>query len=99
MALIRIDVSEERVASIIRVKRIGELGTTLAVTSSRSRLRRNALIMEAIRFSETSVPTRGTLHHIPEYGILHSHRHEHLTSYRTHLISELKKTAKSFLVE
>jgi hypothetical protein len=33
MALVRADVSEERSASIIRVTRIGELGTTIAVTS------------------------------------------------------------------
>jgi hypothetical protein len=33
-ALVRTDVSEERSASFIRVKRNGELGTTLAVTSS-----------------------------------------------------------------
>jgi hypothetical protein len=39
MALVGTDVSEERVASIMRVKRIGELGTTLAVTSNRSTLR------------------------------------------------------------
>jgi hypothetical protein len=36
LALVRTDVSEERIASIIRVTRIGELGTTLAVTSNRS---------------------------------------------------------------
>jgi hypothetical protein len=35
VALVRIDVSEERSASIIRVTRIGKLGTTLAVTSNR----------------------------------------------------------------
>jgi hypothetical protein len=35
VALARTDVSEERSASIIRVTRIGELGTTLAVTSNR----------------------------------------------------------------
>jgi hypothetical protein len=34
VALVRTDVAEERVASIIRVTRIGELGTTLAVTSA-----------------------------------------------------------------
>jgi hypothetical protein len=34
LALVRADVSEEPIASIIRVTRIGELGTTLAVTSS-----------------------------------------------------------------
>jgi hypothetical protein len=35
VALARTDVSEELSASIIRVTRIGELRTTLAVTSSR----------------------------------------------------------------
>jgi hypothetical protein len=39
-ALVRADVSEELIAFIIRVTRIGELGTTLAVTSNRSTLRR-----------------------------------------------------------
>jgi bacterioferritin-associated ferredoxin len=33
VTLVRTDVSEERIASIIRVKRIGELRTALAVTS------------------------------------------------------------------
>jgi hypothetical protein len=36
---LRTDVSEERSASIIRVTRIRELGTTLAVTRNRSTLR------------------------------------------------------------
>jgi hypothetical protein len=35
VALVRADVSEELSASFIRVARIGELGTTLAVTSNR----------------------------------------------------------------
>jgi hypothetical protein len=34
VALVRTNVSEELVASIIRVTRIGELGTTLGVTSN-----------------------------------------------------------------
>jgi hypothetical protein len=34
VALLRTDVSEEHSASIIRVTRIGEVGTTLAVTSN-----------------------------------------------------------------
>jgi hypothetical protein len=34
VALVRTDVSEESITSIIRVTRIGELGTTLEVTSS-----------------------------------------------------------------
>jgi hypothetical protein len=41
VALVRTDVSEELKASFIRVTRIGELGTTLAVTSNRLTLRRN----------------------------------------------------------
>jgi hypothetical protein len=40
VALVRTDVSEELSASIIRVTRIGELGTS-AVTSNRRTLRRN----------------------------------------------------------
>jgi hypothetical protein len=42
VSLVRTDVSEERIAYIIRVTRIGELGTTLAVISNRSTLRRNS---------------------------------------------------------
>jgi hypothetical protein len=38
LALVRTDVSEECIASIIGVTRIGELETTLAVTSIRSTL-------------------------------------------------------------
>jgi hypothetical protein len=41
VALARTDVSEELNASFIRVTRIGELGTTLGVTSNRRTLRRN----------------------------------------------------------
>jgi hypothetical protein len=39
VALVRADVPEELSVSIIRVTRIGELGTTLAVTSNRRTLR------------------------------------------------------------
>jgi hypothetical protein len=41
VVLVRTDVSEEPSASFIMVTRIGELGTTLAVTSNRRTLRRN----------------------------------------------------------
>jgi hypothetical protein len=41
VTLVRTDVSEELSASIIRVTRIGELGTTLTVTNNRRTLRRN----------------------------------------------------------
>jgi hypothetical protein len=39
VALVRSDVLEELSASFIRVTRIGEIGTTLAVTSNRHMLR------------------------------------------------------------
>jgi hypothetical protein len=42
VALVRTDVSEELSASIIRVTRIGELGT-IAISNNRSTLRRNTL--------------------------------------------------------
>jgi hypothetical protein len=77
VALVITDVSEELTASIIRVTRIGKLGTTLAVTSNRRTLRRNTntnvvpsspilvtLMMEALRSSETSVLTRATRRNI-----------------------------------
>jgi hypothetical protein len=38
VGLVRIDVSEELSASIITVTRIGELGTTLAVTNNQRTL-------------------------------------------------------------
>jgi hypothetical protein len=41
LTLERTDVSEEHIASIIRVTRFGELGTTLTVSSNRNTLRRN----------------------------------------------------------
>jgi hypothetical protein len=68
VALVRTDVSEERNASFIRVTRIGELGTTLAISSNRRTLRK-------------SVHTRATRRNIPEDTIPHSHRRENLKSY------------------
>jgi hypothetical protein len=43
VARVRADGLEERIASIIKVTRIGELGTTLAVTSNRSIMRRDIM--------------------------------------------------------
>jgi hypothetical protein len=42
VALVRIDVSEELGAFFIRVTRIGEVGTTLALLNNRGKLRRNS---------------------------------------------------------
>jgi hypothetical protein len=41
----------------------------------------STLKVEATRSSETSVHTRSTRRHIPEDGILHSHRYENFKSY------------------
>jgi hypothetical protein len=46
VALVRTDVLEELGTTFIRVIRIGELGTTLAVTSNRRTLIRNTNIYE-----------------------------------------------------
>jgi hypothetical protein len=43
VTLVRTEVSKDRSASIIKVTRIGELGTTLAVTSNRRTLWRNTM--------------------------------------------------------
>jgi hypothetical protein len=63
VAVVRIDVLEESVASIIRVQRMSELGT-LAVTLFLA-LILFTLMMDATRSSETFVLTRATRRHIP----------------------------------
>jgi hypothetical protein len=78
VAVVRTNVSEERIASIIRVTRFDELKTTLRsvilllvtanVPSSPILV---TLMMEAIHSSESSVFTRATTHDIQKDGILH----------------------------
>jgi hypothetical protein len=43
VALVRIDIPEEHISSIIKVTRISELGTKLALTSNRSTMRTNGI--------------------------------------------------------
>jgi hypothetical protein len=46
--VVRTDVSEECIASVIRVRKIGELGTMVAVTSNLPTLRRNSTFLTAV---------------------------------------------------
>jgi hypothetical protein len=62
VVLIRTDVSEELSGSFVTVTRIGELGTTLAVTRNPDE--------GGAKFLRTSVLTRATQHSIPEDTIL-----------------------------
>jgi hypothetical protein len=58
VAIVKTDVSKERSASFIRVTRIL---SPILVT----------LMMEALSYAETSVPTKATRRNIPEDAILH----------------------------
>jgi hypothetical protein len=102
VALVRADISEECIASIIRVTRMGKLGMS---ASSHSISSQNALLlvtadvtsspilvifmMELIHSSETSVLTRATWHNVPEDGILYTYQICHATITCTSIIKDL----------
>jgi hypothetical protein len=83
VAVVRTEVSNECFASVIRVARIGDRGTSAVISNRRTLLVAAnvgptspilvTLMMEAIRASETSV-LRATWNNILEDSILHSHR-------------------------
>jgi hypothetical protein len=88
---VRTDVSEESITSIIKVKRIIELGMILIFLRDVFQLlvKANAipnslilvtLMMEEILSSEMSALARATLRHIQEDGILQSSCRENLNS-------------------
>jgi hypothetical protein len=83
VAFVRTDVSEECSTSIIKVTRISETGTTLAVTSNRQTLQLLVtatvvpsspilvtLMMEALHSFQMSVIAKAIWHNIPKDGIL-----------------------------
>jgi hypothetical protein len=67
VTLVRTDVSEELRASFIKVPKIGELGTTLAVTSNRRTRRRNTKFGSVVPSSPILVTLMKFLRNVGSY--------------------------------
>jgi hypothetical protein len=107
VAHVRTDISEKRSTSFIRVTRIGELGTTLVVSSNRrgvSPLLVTANVVPsppilvtrmnaALSPSETSVRTRATWRNIQEDTILHFLRISFQCILRVSFAAEMRLSA------
>jgi hypothetical protein len=70
VALVRTDDSEERIASIIRMTKLGRVNRLLFTASVPSSQNFVTLMIEAPHSSETAVLTRATRRNIAEDGIL-----------------------------
>jgi hypothetical protein len=100
LALVRTDISEECIASIIKVKRIEARYVFQLLITARalhSSLIIFTLIMKAIRSSKTSIITCAVRRNIPEDPILHSHRRENLKYEMARLISLQNLAVSTFL--
>jgi hypothetical protein len=84
VALVRTDVSEELSASFIKVTRISELGTTLAVTSNRHTLRRNTTHLLFLRSVRRLLVTASV---VPSSPILVTLMKEALSSSETSVLT------------
>jgi hypothetical protein len=81
VVLVRTRVSEKRKAPIIKVTRIGKLGTLTVTRNWTIKPILITLMMQALHSSETSILTTAKLRNIPEHDILHGRRREYLKSY------------------
>jgi hypothetical protein len=77
--LVWTDVSEQRIASVLRVEKSASEEPPVHAGFSFADF--STMKMEVICSFETSVHARSTRRHIPEDDILHSHRRENLKSY------------------
>jgi hypothetical protein len=84
VALVRSDVSEERIVTIIKVRRIGELGTMLAITSKRNSLGRyTGIILQCATVADYRFHVPSSSCH-PDYGGVALFRN--VGSYKSHTL-------------